>query len=1097
MSKDPTSHDRALLAALGRGVGLSLLTLVVVLLAAAGSAHAASMTWDGGCGADTTWSCAGNWSGDAVPAAGDTAVFSGVSAHDSTVDPGFAGTVGTIQVNRAYAGTISLARSLELSKNFTQRGGSFDAGGQALTLGALTLSGGAFTASSGITSVAAGFNVTGTATFDANGGTVDLDGGGGTVACAGVAFHRVTISHATGVKTVAAGCDLPLGNNPDAGSGGSIKLNGTLSGSGTLTTSRILTLGTTGSLAGFSGLAAETLTVSGSYDFGAYSTFSVTNAFTLASGANFVAPSTTASFAGNFKISDGAGFVANGGTVSFDGTLRSTLSCGNKVFAHVTFAHTAGGKVVGADCSLPLGNNPTLGMASNASVTLNGSLSGTGTLTAREMLTMDSTSSLSGFDGLVTEGGLTMSHASSNFGSYGTFAIGDKYAQTGGAVAVPAGADFGGIFTLKSDSTFDAATTGPITFAGDFVVGSAATFDAHGSTVRFDGDESATIACGNASFDLVGFSNTAGTKTVAGSCSLPLGNDPSAGSGGSIMLNGAMSGSGVLTTTGTLTLAAGSHLSGFSGLSAAAMTVNGTQNFGSYAKFSVGGAFTLNAGSYFTAPAGAATFGGDFIAESGSGFAANGGTVELVGTGQEISGSTTFYNLSKKAGSADTLRFGAGSTQTVQRALTLKGKGAGGLLTLASSSPGIPWVIDRGGAAEAVFVSVSDSTNLGTSVVATESVSGGGNSGWSISGAATQFVVAAGSTTPKAGEADNLTITAKDAYGNTAASYTGSHDLTFGPVADSPSGAHATVTNGSGTATNFGSTTAITFTEGIAAVSGGKNGAMTMVKAGSTSLTVSDGSIANGSGLAVTVSPGTASSLSLAASTTTPKAGEADNLTITAKDAYGNTAISYNGSHNLTFGPVSDSPSGSHATVSSSTGTATNFGTSTAIAFSEGVATVSSGKNGAMTLVKAGSTSLTVSDGSIANGSGLAVTVSAGSASRLAWTNATVTKGKLSSPCLFTCAGTELTSSGSFKANVSVTDSSGNTVSALGSGHTVSVTTTTGTIAGGSLTIAGSGPAESTAQFTFTPPSKGSASTVTAATAGGTAYTSVTATMER
>ncbi len=271
---------------------------------------------------------------------------------------------------------------------------------------------------------------------------------------------------------------------------------------------------------------------------------------------------------------------------------------------------------------------------------------------------------------------------------------------------------------------------------------------------------------------------------------------------------------------------------------------------------------------------------------------------------------------------------------------------------------------------------------------------------------------------------------------------------------------------------------------------------MTLVKAGSASITVTDGSIANGSGLAVTVSPASAASLTLAATTTTPKAGEADNLTITAKDAYGNTAISYTGSHSLTFGPVADSPSGAHATVTSSTGTQTNFGTATAIGFTEGVATVSSGKNGAMTLVKAGSASITVTDGSITNGSGLAVTVSPGTASRLAWTNATMSKGKLSSPCLFTCTGTELTSSGTFKANVSVTDSSGNTVSALGSGHTVSVTSTSGTITGGTLTIAASGPAESTTQLTYAS-SKGGAVILTAATAGGTVYTSATATLER
>jgi hypothetical protein len=362
-------------------------------------------------------------------------------------------------------------------------------------------------------------------------------------------------------------------------------------------------------------------------------------------------------------------------------------------------------------------------------------------------------------------------------------------------------------------------------------------------------------------------------------------------------------------------------------------------------------------------------------------------------------------------------------------------------------------------------------------------------------GTATSLALAAATTTPKAGEADNLTITAKDAQGNTATTYTGSHNLTFGPVSDSPSGAHATVTNSSGTATAFATATAITFSEGVATVSSGKNGAMALVKAGSTSVTVSDGSITNGSGLAVTVGPGTATSLALAAATTTPKAGEADNLTITAKDAQGNTATTYTGSHNLTFGPVSDSPSGAHATVTNSSGTATAFATATAIAFSEGIATVSSGKNGTMVLVKAGSTSVTVSDGSITNGSGLAVTVGTGAASNIAWTNPTST-GTLSSPCLFTCTGTGVGNSGTFKANVSITDSSGNKVSSLGSGHAVTVTAASGTVTGGTLTIPSSGLAESATQFTYTP-NKAGAVALTGATSSGAVYTSATASMTR
>ena len=130
------------------------------------------------------------------------------------------------------------------------------------------------------------------------------------------------------------------------------------------------------------------------------------------------------------------------------------------------------------------------------------------------------------------------------------------------------------------------------------------------------------------------------------------------------------------------------------------------------------------------------------------------------------------------------------------------------------------------------------------------------------------------------------------------------------------------------------------------------------------------------------------------------------------------------------------------------------------------MASVSGANNGVMKLYNAGAATITVSDGTISNGAGLALTVSPASAARLAWTHATST-GTLSSPCLFTCTGTGL-GSGTFKANVSVTDSSGNTVTALGSGHSVSVTASGGTITGGALTIAATGAAESTTQFTYT-----------------------------
>ena len=60
---------------------------------------------------------------------------------------------------------------------------------------------------------------------------------------------------------------------------------------------------------------------------------------------------------------------------------------------------------------------------------------------------------------------------------------------------------------------------------------------------------------------------------------------------------------------------------------------------------------------------------------------------------------------------------------------------------------------------------------------------------------------------------DNLTITAFDTYGNTATGYTGSENLTFGG-AHSQGSNNPTVSNSSGTAIPFGTSTAITFKAG-------------------------------------------------------------------------------------------------------------------------------------------------------------------------------------------------------------------------------------------------------------------------------------------
>jgi hypothetical protein len=90
----------------------------------------------------------------------------------------------------------------------------------------------------------------------------------------------------------------------------------------------------------------------------------------------------------------------------------------------------------------------------------------------------------------------------------------------------------------------------------------------------------------------------------------------------------------------------------------------------------------------------------------------------------------------------------------------------------------------------------------------------------------------------------------------------------------------------------------------------------------------------------------------IAAATITPAVSAADNLTITALDAYGNTATAYTGSHNVVLSGAMASPAGNLPTVSDSAGSDIAFGTATPIVFSAGVAGSSGGENGETVLYK-------------------------------------------------------------------------------------------------------------------------------------------------
>ena len=348
-----------------------------------------------------------------------------------------------------------------------------------------------------------------------------------------------------------------------------------------------------------------------------------TGAFLLGSEAVFTAPAGELIVNGNFTISAGAAFNANSGTVNFQAlpAATKTIACSAANFNKVVFTNTAK-EVVGGDCTLPLGSNPTIGGSGGeivlngtfigagtltsvgkltmgatgafsgfSTVALNGTLSGTGTLVVAPSLTLNATGTLSGFSGLEA-GGLTVNGAY-NFGAYAPF-------------------DVNGSFAVGASGSFT-APAGIASISRNFTIDPASTFNANSGTISFDGSTPFTMACGNKTLSLVTFS--AGHKTIGSNCTVPLGENPNLGTGGTT-LKGTLTGSGELTQSGTFEIESSSP---------------GLALFTDVKDI---GALLLNSGTAFTAPEGELIVQGNFLVESGATFSANGGTVNFQGLGK-------------------------------------------------------------------------------------------------------------------------------------------------------------------------------------------------------------------------------------------------------------------------------------------------------------------------------------------------------------------------------------------------------------------------------------------------------------------------------
>jgi hypothetical protein len=308
-----------------------------------------------------------------------------------------------------------------------------------------------------------------------------------------------------------------------------------------------------------------------------------------------------------------------------------------------------------------------------------------------------------------------------------------------------------------------------------------------------------------------------------------------------------------------------------------------------------------------------------------------------------------------------------------------------------------------------------------------------------VASAAADHLVLGASSTQTAGTANSLTITAKDASNNTVTSYAGSHDLTFGG-ASSIGAFDPSVTNSSGTAIPFGAPTALTFTNGVATVSLGANGAMTLYKVELATIVATDGSIGN-TGLNVTVSAAAAAQIVLSGSSGNLASGSTRTLTATIEDTYGNTV-------------TAGGDSSVNVNFAQSGGTGTVSGTGNAPA-SGGVATKT--VTGALAGTAAIRASATLSAPAGATDSNtITFTVTFGAATQIALTgsdsNLASATTRTFTATIMDAAGNTVTAGGDSSVNVNFAQSGGTgTVSGTGSAPAsggVATKTVTGALAG-------------------------------------------------
>jgi autotransporter-associated beta strand protein len=660
----------------------------------------------------------------------------------------FSGTSGSLA--KAGTGTFTVAGTSTIAGALTVQNGTLDAGGANLAVGAVSITGGTLAAPTNTMTVAGNWSRTG-GTFNPNGGTVDFTAVVQTVNGGGEAFNNLTKS-GVGLLTLVTSPLTVNGNlSVNAGSlvlaGRDLTVNGTVSNTASIFAhgSETVTLAN-GNDTDSGGWIFQGNNTAGPFtipDFGAVDYFILTIADGNATPATFRAAAPLA-VASVFEVGNtfGGTYDANGNTTTVAGL--TTVAAGTYL-ASTTAQNLNGGLTVQSGAF-----TGSTGAVATTDLTLTG-----GTLTAPS-----TTLSVTG-NWLRTGGTFAPNGGTVDF----TAAAGTQTLDSGGAAFASVTHSGAGTLQLtgsaltvaadltNSSGTFDLAGLG-LTVGGIVSV-------ANGSTVQLQGTEAVSLANGNdtdtGTWRYVG-NGAAGPLTVSDFggvdyWNLVVASGPTTmrlGAGLNVaraltVSAGTLDPDGQTVDTATNTLAAATVSGGTYLASTAPQAFNGGLSVSAGAFTGSTGTVTTTdltlTGGTLTAPSTTLSVSGTFGHAAGA-FTANGGTVVLTGTGQALTGATTFNNLTKTAAAADTLTFGPGlaNRTTVTGTLTLQGA-AGQLLSLRSATPGTQWEVDPQGARVIDFVDVQDSNNVNpTAITPTNAVDAGSNTNWTF-GTATATIV--------------------------------------------------------------------------------------------------------------------------------------------------------------------------------------------------------------------------------------------------------------------------------------------------------------------------------------------------------------------